>query len=129
MWLLSRVGQVTITVLLFLCILSAGASLRQPYKAEHGGSNQAYNKVEQRDIVFNTCGIERPTSEVIKKYKEGDTRWLQDLFDRFQDLRRSKDLDDDELTFAAWMAKILAPNHPPSSMICDGLNSCSVSVP
>jgi hypothetical protein len=154
MWLLSLVGQVTATVLLFLCVLSAGASLGQPYQAEHCDGSQDCNqverrdtlfnspgikrqtkevlgkyKIEQRNIVLNTCGIERPTKEVYEKHKDGDTQWLQGHFNRFQKLRKGRDLEDDETTFPAWMAKLLAPNHPPSSMFCDGLNSCSVSVP
>jgi hypothetical protein len=128
MWIVTRAGQLTATVLGFFCVLSAGASLGQLQDAEHRDHSLHYKAVELRDISLHVCDVERPTEENFKKHKKGDVEWLRGHFERFVALRRRNKLERDEKTFPAWFVKLLAPDHPPSSMICDGLNSCIVSI-
>jgi hypothetical protein len=54
---------------------------------------------------------------------------LRKHFRTYKRLQASKyKLAFDELTFPAYMAKRYAPSVPPSSMLCDGLGMCRVSI-
>jgi hypothetical protein len=125
MWWAGRRGQVLI--LAYTCaarqlveatpVLSHGGCDGNPHCKDLGAGKVSW---------YNDCGIERPSQANFEEHKKGDVIWLRKQFKLFRKRQASQDLQDDEATFPAWFAKIFAPNHSPSSAICDGLASCIV---
>jgi hypothetical protein len=76
----------------------------------------------------NDCGIERPSQKVFAQYKSEDVPWFRGQLNQYLDEKRHGKLDRDEKSWPSWMAKRFSPDHPPSSMVCDGLGSCIVCI-
>jgi hypothetical protein len=126
MWLATRQGNLSSYCLLLIFSHYTGVSVAFLARTEGCNGNPNCKEVNGTLTWYNDCEIERPSKTLFEKYKEGDVEWLQGHFDKFQKSRRYNELERDERSFPAWFAKRMAPNHPPSSMICDGLNSCTV---
>jgi hypothetical protein len=120
-------GQLRILLSLsFVFDGSLASSLSQLARVEHCHGSPYCKQEGDKTIWLNDCGVERPSQENFKQHKEEDGEWLEGHLDQYLEQKKKRELQRDEKSFPAWMAKRLAPNHPPSSMFCDGLNSCAV---
>ncbi|KAH8625904.1 hypothetical protein IG631_19783 [Alternaria alternata] len=89
-----------------------------------------FNEDQSAHEWISGCpGLPRITEELWRRHRHVDAKFLRKHFRTYKRLQASKyKLASDELTFPAYMAKRYAPSVPPSSMLCDGLGMCRVSI-
>jgi hypothetical protein len=126
MWLADRQGQLwaVYTIFIWNNIVAASPALLprgcdgNPYCVDASGKYRWHND----------CGLERPSQDLYEEHKEEDVIWFRGLFNQFKDQKAEKEVTGWDDSFGMWFAKRFAPDHPPSSLICDGLNSCIVRI-
>jgi len=75
------------------------------------------------------CDFPRINIRVWRKNRVEDSLWLNHKFMDYLSLQKNEQgIATDEETFPAYMLKRYAPNAAPSSMLCDGLGMCRVSL-